>query len=397
MQSQKDNYYCADLHIHIGSARGRAVKITASRNLQLKTILYQDAPVKGLDIVGIVDAGSLLVTAELEEMLATGDLMELEQGGFLARNGVLLITACEVESREGVHLLSYLPGLPAIRAWQKYMQTRIHNLQLSTQRANASLMDIANLTRDLEGVFCLAHAFTPHKGVYGMWTAKLANEIGAGVKQIKVLELGLSSDTDMADTLNETRAFTYISNSDAHSSANIGREYNQLQLINKDFADIRLCLENQPGRRVTANYGLHPLLGKYYRSYCPICRQISEDEPPVTSCRSCGNQKMVMGVCDRIAAIRDGVQINHPEGRPPYFYRIPLKDLPGIGPMTYNKLLQVFSNEIEVMETVPIGDIEQVVGERTAQVIDAMRRGQLSISPGGGGQYGKVSLGSAAR
>ena len=386
-----DRNLYADLHIHIGSARGRAVKITASRSLQLRSIIYQDAPLKGLDIVGIVDAGSMLVSAELEEMLHAGDLAELDKGGFLARNGVLLIAGCEVESREGVHLISYLPGLAAIKSWQQFLKTRVHNMQLSTQRVNASIMDIVKITEDLKGIFCLAHAFTPHKGVYGMWTDKLARQIGADINHIKVLELGLSSDTDMADTLTETRHFTYVSNSDAHSSPNIGREFNRLEMANKDFQELRLCLENKDGRRVVANYGLHPRLGKYHRSFCPLCDKISEEDPPVTSCSFCGNPKIVMGVYDRIVAIRDYDNCHHPEGRPPYFYRIPIKDLPGIGPVTYNKLRQAFGNEIEVMETVPIEDISRITGEKTAAVINDMRLGRLSISPGGGGKYGKVS------
>ena len=66
---------------------GRAVKITASRRLDLRTIIFEDAPRKGLDIVGIVDAGSTLVAFEIEEMLATGELAEVRNGGLLHPTG----------------------------------------------------------------------------------------------------------------------------------------------------------------------------------------------------------------------------------------------------------------------------------------------------------------------
>lgn len=66
----------ADLHIHVGSAGGRAVKITASRKMDLHSVLYEAAPRKGLDMVGIVDAGSILVSTEIEAMLKTGELRE---------------------------------------------------------------------------------------------------------------------------------------------------------------------------------------------------------------------------------------------------------------------------------------------------------------------------------
>jgi uncharacterized protein (TIGR00375 family) len=385
------SYLYADLHIHIGSAGGKAVKITASRSLELRSILYQDAPRKGLDVVGIVDAGSTLVSVELKEMLATGDLVELQDGGFMARNEVLLVAACEVESREGVHLICYLPDLKSLNSWQKYFQNRVHNMQLSTQKVAASVQDIIRLSMDLGGIFCPAHAFTPHKGIYGVWTDKLARKIGADVDHIKVLELGLSADTELADRLIETRSFTYLSNSDAHSAPNVGREFNLLQMKAKNFKELRFCLENRAGRRVVANYGLDPRLGKYHRSFCPLCSQISEDEPPVIVCRSCGNSHLVMGVYDRIVAIQDYPICRPPEGRPPYFYRLPLKDLPGIGPRTYLKLLQAFPGEIDLMEKGCLEDISRVGGEKAAAAVNDMRLGRLSITPGGGGKYGRVS------
>ncbi|PKM78702.1 MAG: hypothetical protein CVU90_01245 [Firmicutes bacterium HGW-Firmicutes-15] len=385
----------ADLHIHIGSAKGKAVKITASRQLQLRTIIYHDAPRKGLDMVGIVDSGSTLVSAEIEEMLADGDLVELEKGGFIARNGVLLISACEVESREGVHIISYLPTMQRIRDWQAYIKSRVHNTRLSTQKVDASILDLIMLSSQLDGIFCFAHAFTPHKGVYGMWTDKLASKLGEDIRHIKVLELGLSADTDMADMLEETRGCTFLSNSDAHSSPNVGREYNLLRMGEKNFQELRLCLANKNGRRVLANYGMHPSLGKYHRSFCPGCDKIITDEPPISLCPLCGNSKIVMGVFDRIVVIRDYDSPRHPNERPPYYYRIPLKDLPGIGPKTYNKLLGVFPNEIELIEKILLEDISMVAGGTIAATIRDMRLGRLGISAGGGGKYGKVKKDSS--
>ena len=391
------SYLHADLHIHIGSAGGKAVKITASRSLDLMSILYQDAPRKGLDVVGVVDAGSTLVSAEMEDMLAAGDLVELPGGGFMARNQVLLIAACEVESREGVHLLSYLPDLQSLKRWQKYFKTRVSNQQLSTQRVAAGVRDIILLSLELGGIFCPAHAFTPHKGIYGVWTDRLAREIGADFDHIKVLELGLSADSEMADRLEETSRFTYLSNSDAHSALNVGREFNRLQMKAKNFSELRLCLENRAGRRVVANYGLDPRLGKYHRSFCPLCSTISADEAPVLGCSSCGNSHMVMGVYDRIVAIQDHQSARHPEGRPPYYYRLPLKDLPGIGPRTYLKLIQAFPGEIELMEKAGIEDISRVGGAKAAAAIRDMRLGRLRITPGGGGKYGRVTRHPAGR
>ncbi|KUG04782.1 dna helicase ii [hydrocarbon metagenome] len=383
-----------DLHIHIGAADGKAVKITASRSLDLRTVLFQDAPRKGLDMVGIVDAGTLPVSFEIEQMILSGEIRELKQGGFLARNGVLLIAACELESLEGVHWIIFLPYNKSLKEFQRFIRSRVHNMQLSTQRIRVNARELVNLSCLLDGILCPAHAFTPHKGAYGFWVDRMAAVMDKDLKQIRAIELGLSADTDMADTIKETRQFTFLTNSDAHSSANVGREYNLFRMRDKNFEEFRFCIENSQGRRITANFGMDPRLGKYHRSYCPSCATISTDEPPVLECRKCGSDKLIVGVYDRITLIKDRDQPSHPVGRPPYYYRVPLKQLPGVGPRMHEKLLTYFENEINVIEEASAEDIARIAGEDIASMVMQMRNSRLEIIPGGGGHYGKVKKNS---
>ena len=379
-----------DLHVHIGRAGNNRIKVTASKNLDLKSIIFSYAPRKGLDIVGVVDAGSTAVSAEIEDLLKAGHLVEQDKGGLLATNGIMLVTGCEVETSEGFHVIIYFPYMDSIRKLQKYLKTRVNNLVLSTQKVKATIVDLINLAAVLDGILCLAHAFTPHKGIYGFWTSNIKEKIGEDINHIGVLELGLSADTDMADMIEETREFTFLTNSDAHSAANIGREYNQFRVQDKSFQELRYCFKKEQGRRVTANYGMDPLLGKYHRSYCLDCSTITGEKPPVTWCHACGSNNLVIGVYDRIASIRDFQEPHHPLDRPPYKYRVPLKELPGVGPRTIEKLLKVFSNEIYVAENAPIQAIARITGNPVAQLIEGMRAGRLLISSGGGGFYGKV-------
>jgi len=379
-----------DLHIHIGSAGGKPVKITASRKLDLHTILFVDAPKKGLEMVGVVDAGSPLVLDEIESMLEQGRLKELPGGGMLAANGVLLIPGCEVESREGVHLILYLPTVESLKKYGQYMKKRIKNLSLSTQKAQVSVGEIMNLALLLDGIFCPAHAFTPHKGIYGALTPRLSTLLGREAGTIKALELGLSADTDMADLIGETRGFTFLSNSDAHSSPNIGREYNLFRMADKSFTELRYAVENLHERRVMSNFGMDPRLGKYHRSYCNDCDLIVNEAPPVVRCPACGGSHLVTGVLDRVMAIREYVEPQHPIGRPPYYYRVPLKDLPGLGPSYLNKLISFFGDEIKTAEEASLDDIARISNPEVAAMIGRMRLGRLEIMPGGGGRYGKV-------
>jgi len=380
----------ADLHVHIGRASGRPVKITASRSLTLANLLNETALRKGLNMVGIVDAGTTPVLAELEKMVEQGQLDIHRRGGFITRQGVMLLAGCEVESREGVHIIIYLPDPDSLHKYQKYMRTRVKNMELSTQRCKAGIRELLNLSHVLGGVFCPAHAFTPHKGFYGMLSASFQSYLGRDASQIRVLELGLSADTDMADTINETRHFTFLSNSDAHSADNVGREYNLLRLAELSFEEFRQAVYGQEGRRVMANYGMDPLMGKYHRSYCPQCDLIMQEEPPVVICPVCGSDKLVMGVYDRIVQIQDHPEPVHPVGRPPYHYRVPLTSLPGVGPSTYQKLIRFLGNEIEVIEKASFDDIARIAGEKVAALVIQMRAGRIPITPGGGGVYGKI-------
>ena len=383
------NTYYSDLHIHIGQARGRPVKITASRDLTLHKILYRDAPGKGLHLVGVVDAGSTLVMSEIAEMLEKDIIKELPGGGFRANNGVVLIAACEIETRERVHAIAYLPTWQALQQWQAYVKNRVQNQELSTQKMQMDLCEVMDLCQELEGIFCPAHAFTPHKGVYGAYTRRLESIFGAQYTEITALELGLSSDTDMADTIEETSHFTFLSNSDAHSAVNIGREYNRLIMQEANFNELRLCLQHRQGRAVEGNYGLHPLLGKYYRSYCKVCDKILDGEAVYRSCPFCQSSNIVMGVYDRIRELQDNQQPIHPPGRPPYRYRVPLSWLPGFGPVTCQRLLEKYS-EIDIIEELDMNIIRQQLPERLAAVIEDMRQNRLIIIPGGGGRYGRV-------
>lgn len=382
------NSYYGDMHIHIGQAMGEWVKITASRDLRLHSILYRDAPRKGLHLVGVVDTGSLLVSSEIAAMLAKGDLTSLPGGGFKAKNGVVLIAGSEIESKEGIHLIVYLPDWQALEKWQAYLKSRVHNMNLSTQKVQMDIKETMQLSYMLGGIFCPAHAFTPHKGVYGAYTPRLEDVLGPKYRDIDAIELGLSSDTDMADTIQETRHYTFLSNSDAHSPANIGREYNRFRMQKLDFTEFKMCLEQSQGRAVEGNYGLHPRLGKYYRSYCPHCDQILNGAEICRSCPMCGT-RAVMGVYDRICEIQDDSSPHHPVGRPPYYYRVPLLQLPGFGPKTCEKLLQVYT-EIDVIEELEIDLLQKLLPERLVQVITAMRQNRLDIIPGGGGRYGRV-------
>ena len=58
----------------------------------------------------------------------------------------------------------------------------------------------------------------------------------------------------------------------------------------------------------------------------------------------------------------------------------------------YNEMIATFGNELAILRKVKTADIAQQFGSRLAQAIEQMRQGQLVVSPGFDGQYGRIKI-----
>ncbi len=391
----------ADMHVHIGrSESGKPIKITAAKSLNFANIARECAEKKGIQIVGIIDCASPYVIEDIEKFLKTGDAYELEEGGIIYKDKVCILLGSEVEtSEEGIngkcgsaHNICFFPYLKNIKDFSKEMSTHIKNITLSTQRSNVSGYELIDIVEKYNGILIPAHIFTPHKSYYGNCTDRLKNIFKEKYSKIFAVELGLSSDTELADTISELENKTFVTNSDAHSLPKIAREYNKLLVENISFKEVVKALKNEDGRKVVANYGLDPKLGKYHRTYCDNCESSIETKEPVTQCPKCGSKKVIFGVFDRIELIQDKKISKSPENRPPYIYQIPLQFIPGVGGKTINKLIDTFETEMNILHKLSEDDIEAVVGKKVASSIVNAREGNMRIRSGGGGVYGKVEV-----
>ena len=394
------NEVFADLHVHIGrSENGKPIKITAARSLNFANIAKECADRKGINIVGIIDCASPYVIEDIENFLRSGEAYEIEDGGIIYKDKVCIILGSEIETAEvndegrtgSAHNLCYFPSLKDIKAFSKEMERHIHNITLSSQRADISAYDLVDIVERYNGVLIPAHAFTPHKSFYGNCTDRLSKIFKEKFYKIFAIELGLSSDTYLADEISELETRTFITNSDAHSLPKIAREYNKMLLDGISFKEVLKALKNEDGRKILANYGLDPKLGKYHRTFCEKCGKPIEGKAPVTRCPDCDSSKITMGVFDRIEMIKDKEKTKSPDFRPPYIYQIPLSFMPGLGGKTIDKLLNNFETEMNILHKLSEDDIEAVVGAKIAKNIIAARTGNVKIQAGGGGVYGKLT------
>ena len=392
----------ADLHVHIGrSENGKPIKITAARSLNFANIAKECAERKGINIVGIIDCASPYVIEDIEKFLQTGEAYELKDGGIIYKDKVCILLGSEVETSEkgrngkkgAAHNICFFPHLNDIKAFSQEMSHHIKNITLSTQRSDLSGYDLIDIVEKYNGILIPAHIFTPFKSYYGNCTDRIENIFKEKYNKIFAVELGLSSDTYLADMISELEEKTFVTNSDAHSLPKIAREYNKMLVDDISFKEVVKALKNEDGRKVLVNYGLDPKLGKYHRTYCELCNKPIEGKPPVTKCDTCDSSKVVMGVFDRIEIIKDKPETKSPTNRPPYIYQIPLTFVPGLGTKTIDKLLNNFETEMNILHKLSEDDIEAVVGAKNARAIECARTGKMHIQSGGGGVYGKLTVG----
>ncbi|WP_164668702.1 endonuclease Q family protein [Virgibacillus doumboii] len=383
--------FFADMHIHIGrDIYNNPVKITGAKSLTLTNILKEASRNKGIHMIGVIDCHAPAVQQEMKQLIEANKAYELEGGGVRFED-VTLLLGSEIEVYDDncqgpIHVLCYFPSLELIGRFSEWLTTRMKNITLSSQRYYGTAKELQYKVKELSGIFIPAHVFTPFKSMYGKGVHKSLKEV-LDPDLIDGIELGLSSDTEMADQISELHDYTFLSNSDAHSLPKIAREYQEILMEEPSFKEFNWALSNIDGRGIKQNFGMNPHLGKYYTTVCSQCLE------PLTTvakqCHACGSQKIIKGVFDRIQELSDAN--GETRERPPYLYQVPLEYLPKLGPKTFRKLLDHFQTEMNIIHHTEFEDLKQVVPEQLAAAIIQMREGKLAIKAGGGGKYGSVT------
>lgn len=382
--------YYADLHIHLGRTReGQPVKITASPTLTLQNVLHHAESEKGLNLIGIIDCHVPEVLSELEEMLEREEMIEHEEGGVYG-SGLTVLLGSELEIYDEychgpIHVLAFMPTIQKMSEFSAWLSERTKNITLSTQRLYEKGKVVQEKVKTLGGLFIPAHIFTPFKSLFGKGVQRSLTEV-FDPTLIDAVELGLSSDTGMADMVKELHQYPFLTNSDAHSLGKIAREYNELFLKDRTFMEFEKSLKKIEGRKIAHNYGLNPALGKYHHTVCEKCLHLWEEDEK-GNCVFCGHHSFIKGVYERLQELADSLESPL---RPPYTHQVPLQFLPGIGPKTLEKLVAAFGSEMGILHHASEKELSQVVKPALADLILKARSGELDLISGGGGKYGSV-------
>ena len=373
----------ADFHIH------SCFSMASSKDMLIKNMAPK-SKLKGLQLLGTGDAfhpGWLDIIER--STVPTGE-------GIYSSDDMDFILTTEVEGKNKIHHLIIIPDIDIARELSEKLPSKNKNQdgRPKTQLDGAEILD---LVRQYDCLIGPAHAFTPWTGMY-----KSFNSIYECYdKKPDFVELGLSADTFMADTVGELKDFVFLTNSDAHSPwpHRLGREFNRIELEDISFSSVKKAIKHKD---VKANYGLFPNLGKYHMTACTKCYKLIDPVVAKENNMKCGcGGRIKKGVDFRISEIADFKRPRHPDFRPPYVHLMPLAEListvydKGVTTKTvqgkWQKMIDEFSTEIDVLINVAINDIEKI-DSNVSRAIEAFRNGTIDVVPGGGGKYGEILL-----
>ncbi|WP_304123739.1 TIGR00375 family protein [Methanosphaera cuniculi] len=378
----------SDLHVH------SKYSMATSKSMQ-PDIMAKESEKKGLDLIATGDALHSKWLGELEDNLTQIDDTGIYQLKDETSN-TKFITTTEVEDNQRIHHLILIPSIET--AWQMRDEFIVKNMDADgrpkIRMRGTEIMDIA---RDYNCIIGPAHIFTPWTGIYKSYD-RIPDCYDNRMPDF--VELGLSSDTYLADRISELKDYTFLTNSDSHSPwpHRMGREFNTMEIKNLSFEDVRTSIKDN---NIIKNYGFDPRMGKYHETGCIDCYKIfsiHDAQKLDMKCDVCGGV-IKKGVKGRIEELATSDVPIHPEGRPEYQYILPLAELLSAihnkGVMTkyvqsrYERLIELFKTEIDILLNVNLDKIEHV-DMLLANALKSYRNNTLNVTPGRGGLYGKV-------
>jgi uncharacterized protein (TIGR00375 family) len=382
----------ADLHIHSRYSGATSDKMTIAS-------LSVEAPRKGINVLATGDC----LHGAWQKEIKTCTVIE---DGTFEMNSTRFILSAEVEDNHRVHHLFYFPSFSAVETFKEKIKPKSKNIE-TDGRPNVDMngIELATLAKDVDALIGPAHAFTPWTAMYA-YHSSLENCYGDLASYISFVELGLSADSDYADTIQELHRLTFLTNSDCHSPhpVRLAREFTRFEVHDTTFQEIKKAILRTGGNKPVLNVGLPPQEGKYNETACISCfTHYTLDEAIKRRWKcSCG-KRIKKGVRDRIREIATFKEPRHPDHRPPYIYLIPLSEIiaKALGQHTpftqsvtkrWDELIAAFGSEIAVVLDADIHEVAKVTIPAIVEAVQAFRDHKVIIIPGGGGKYGTIEL-----
>lgn len=377
-----------DLHLH-----GKYSRATSSY-LSPVTI-GEAAKIKGIHVIGTGD----FTHPQWIEMFKNLE----ERDGLLRSNGVSFMLSVEVNNvfeynnrQLNIHNVILTNSLESAHqifdVLEKYgdlSKDGRPNIRLSMME----MMDILKSLNKKTEVFA-AHIWTPWFSILG--ARNKLKEIREVIDdRLLAVETGLSADPAMT-AMTSAADFPVISNSDAHSPDNIGREATRLDVDKISYDSIIAAIKS---KKIVKTYEFYPQEGKYYYDGHRSCNVHQHPEESIKNqniCRVCG-RKLTIGVLHRVMELKDGKQRNVQR----FQYIIPIRQVlayvMNLSPNSsrldtyYMALLNRYQTELNIYDSFTREDLVSILG-KSGEAVYRILKGDVEWEPGYDGVYGVFRL-----
>lgn len=425
----------ADFHIHSKFSRA------CSRNLTLANI-DKACRIKGVDVIGTGDfthpEWMRMITEELTPLAplvrgvaspsscakATADKqpsLHKEEGElyclkgsdekvkFILTSEVALIYKDKGRVRR-IHIVIHAPSIEKAKEFNSYLGKSGYNIKSDGRPIlGMNAPKLCKILFDIDEDFLVypAHIWTPWFSVFGSKSGfdRLEDCFDEYTDRIFAYETGLSSDPEMNWRLSALDHLSLLSNSDAHSLPNIGREANIFELDEVSYASISAAIKKQAPGKLASTIEFYPEEGMYHfdgHRSCGVSLSPAMTRKKRGECPVC-HKPLTIGVLSRVEELADRPEGFKPEGAPGSIKLVELDKIiaeaSGIKSRSsnkvqriYNDLIRELGNELQILIEVPIKNIERVAGPLIAEGIRRVRAGELYIEPGFDGEYGKIKI-----
>ncbi len=329
-----------------------------------------------------------------------------EEVRFILASEISLVYKKEGKVRKN-HNLVYFPDLSAVQAFSRRLE-KIGNIHADGRPIlGLDARDLLALTLDTcpEAFLVPAHIWTPWFSVLGAQSGfdSLEECFGDLAGELFAVETGLSSDPPMNRRVSFLDRVRLISNSDAHSAENVGREANRF-VGELSFHALRDALRGNGNTAFLGTVEFYPEEGKYHydgHRRCGVRFEPRETRRHGGRCPRCGKM-LTVGVLHRVETLADRPHVEAHSFGQSFQHLIPLADI-------LSEILQAGKDSRRVAEARRrvlefLGPELMVLRARSASEIRAlgiplleeailrMRRGEIEILPGCDGEYGTIRI-----
>jgi uncharacterized protein (TIGR00375 family) len=395
----------ADLHIH------SRFSYACSREMEVERLAWW-ARRKGITLLGTGDFTHPIYLTALKQRLEPA-----EEGLFRLRTGerevrfLLTVEVTNIFHHSGrlrkTHTLLFAPSFAAVDRLNARLAAH-GNLALDGRPTlHCTARELLRIVYDTapECEVIPAHVWTPWFSVLGSFSGfdSLAECYGEDVQHIRAVETGLSSDPAMNWRLSALDAVALISNSDAHSPRKLAREANVVE-CELSYPAVLAALTSHDPTRFLYTIEFFPEEGKYHfdgHRHCQVRLSPLETRQIHHTCPVCG-KKLTVGVLHRVDALADRPAGYVPTNAIPAKHLLPLEEIIaaalGQKPHTkrvcaeYDRLIEHFGSELGILLDLEEEELAAFTPARILAGIMQVRRGEVQITPGYDGVYGRIGL-----